>query len=152
MRGLRTRSAGGSARSARQPNERRAAAAAVLLLLGQAPTHGYELWALLETVMPAAEPPPNPGTLYRLLHRLEAEGAVTSDWEQSSGGPRRRVYAITERGRAQLDDCAGWIERDATAARRFLRTYRATQSRSGTRTTVAGSGPASPQPTIEQRA
>jgi DNA-binding PadR family transcriptional regulator len=102
-------------------------APAVLLLLSQAPAHGYELWARIESVMPTAEPPANPGSLYRLLRSLEADGAVRSDWERSTGGPNRRVYAITPQGRAQLDEWAHWIGRDASATRRFLRLYRSTQ-------------------------
>jgi DNA-binding PadR family transcriptional regulator len=111
----------------RRSSERGWLKPAVLLLLCHGPAHGYELWTRLETVMPTADPPANPGSLYRLLRSLEAAGAVSSEWRQSTAGPKRRVYAITSKGRDELDDWAHLIERDATAARRFLRLYRSTQ-------------------------
>lgn len=42
------------------------------------------------------------GTLYPLLDRLEADGLVTSRWEQAEpsklGRPRRRLYRLTGHG------------------------------------------------------
>lgn len=41
------------------------------------------------------------GTVYPLLERLEREGFVLSHWDsQEARGPRRRLYALTEDGRA----------------------------------------------------
>lgn len=45
-----------------------------------------------------------PGTLYPLLHRMEAAGLLTSRGE-TVDGRRRRLYAITHRGREVLADC-----------------------------------------------
>ncbi|MDR2453415.1 MAG: helix-turn-helix transcriptional regulator [Bifidobacteriaceae bacterium] len=40
--------------------------------------------------------------LYPLLHRLEANGYVEASWGVAGNGRRRKVYAITPAGRAQL--------------------------------------------------
>ena len=45
-----------------------------------------------------------PGTLYPLLHRMEATGLLVSRGE-TVDGRRRRLYAITDRGREVLADC-----------------------------------------------
>jgi DNA-binding PadR family transcriptional regulator len=43
------------------------------------------------------------GMLYPLLHRLERQGLIASRWgEAPEGGRRRKYYAITELGRAEL--------------------------------------------------
>jgi PadR family transcriptional regulator, regulatory protein PadR len=39
------------------------------------------------------------GTVYPVLHRLEAEGLLSSAWS-TAAGRRRRVYRLTRRGRA----------------------------------------------------
>lgn len=45
-----------------------------------------------------------PGTLYPLLHRMEAAGLLVSRGETVEGR-RRRLYAITDPGREVLADC-----------------------------------------------
>lgn len=100
---------------------------AVLVLLSQAPAHGYELLARLGEVYPRSGPLPDPGAFYRLLRGLENDGAVISSWETPEAGPARRVYAITEDGREQLDGWAVSIERDIKAMRDFLGAYRKTR-------------------------
>jgi PadR family transcriptional regulator PadR len=42
------------------------------------------------------------GTLYPLLARLEAEGLVASCWQAGDGGPGRKVFSVTTRGRREL--------------------------------------------------
>jgi DNA-binding PadR family transcriptional regulator len=41
------------------------------------------------------------GTVYPVLHRLEAEGLLASSWSEAAGR-RRRVYRLTRRGRSAL--------------------------------------------------
>jgi PadR family transcriptional regulator PadR len=43
------------------------------------------------------------GTIYPLLARLRQEGLVQTTWHESSQGPPRRYYRLTEDGRAALD-------------------------------------------------
>lgn len=47
------------------------------------------------------------GTIYPALRRLEKAGLLESSWEdedeaRADGRPRRRMYALTKRGRASL--------------------------------------------------
>ena len=48
-------------------------------------------------------------TLYRTLRQLEKDGLLQSEWEPGPTGPARRVYALTELGRAWLDQWAGTL-------------------------------------------
>ena len=51
------------------------------------------------------------GTLYPLLIRQKNQGLLTYRWEESTQGPPRKYYCITERGRAQLAEMdAAWQE------------------------------------------
>lgn len=43
-------------------------------------------------------------SLYSALHKLEAEGYITSYWENSEIGGKRRYSALTEKGRQYLED------------------------------------------------
>ena len=46
------------------------------------------------------------GSLYPALYRLEAAGAIKAVWESEPHGrrgARRRIYALTAKGRRQLD-------------------------------------------------
>ncbi|MFN0054798.1 MAG: PadR family transcriptional regulator [Planctomycetales bacterium] len=45
------------------------------------------------------------GTLYPLLHRLEADKLIKSSWDESTGR-RRKWYALTEAGRKRLSQQA----------------------------------------------
>ncbi len=42
------------------------------------------------------------GMLYPVLHRLEKEKLITSQWMQSEEGRHRKYYAITELGKQSL--------------------------------------------------
>ena len=42
------------------------------------------------------------GTVYPILARLAREGLVVSDWVESSQGPPRKYYSITDQGREVL--------------------------------------------------
>ncbi|MCJ1678098.1 helix-turn-helix transcriptional regulator [Streptomyces sp. APSN-46.1] len=73
----------------------------LLKLLDEAPRHGYEVIRLLEERFQGLYAP-SAGTVYPRLAKLEAEGLVTHATE---GG--RKVYSITEAGRAELADRGG---------------------------------------------
>jgi PadR family transcriptional regulator len=74
--------------------------ALVLATLQTGPLHGYavieELRQRSEGAFDLAE-----GTIYPVLHRLEAEGLLASAWS-TAAGRRRRVYRLTRRGRSSL--------------------------------------------------
>jgi transcriptional regulator len=42
------------------------------------------------------------GSLYPALHRLEAQGWISSEWEISDKGKRAKYYRLTRSGRKQL--------------------------------------------------
>ncbi len=51
------------------------------------------------------------GTLYPLLMRLKNEGLLTYRWEESTQGPPRKYYELTENGRKTLGELEGsWSE------------------------------------------
>lgn len=97
---------------------------AVLLLLSSGPAHGYDLLTRLPTVFPRAVEPPDPGTFYRLLRSIEADGAVTSTWQATGAGPARRIYALTDAGHEQLDWWSWQIDREIEALANFQTSYR----------------------------
>ncbi|WP_320780261.1 PadR family transcriptional regulator [Streptomyces sp. CRN 30] len=73
----------------------------LLKLLDEAPRHGYEVIRLLEERFQGLYAP-SAGTVYPRLAKLETEGLVTHTTE---GG--RKVYAITDAGRAELAERRG---------------------------------------------
>lgn len=44
------------------------------------------------------------GTIYPLLTRLKNAGLLHYRWEESSSGPPRKYYGLTEKGRSFLDE------------------------------------------------
>lgn len=43
------------------------------------------------------------GMLYPVLHRLEKDGFIRSQWKMSKGGRLRKYYMLTDRGREELE-------------------------------------------------
>lgn len=73
---------------------------ALLAFLLEEDLHGY---GLLEKMEPLGLGSINPSVIYRILRDYEEIGLVRSDWDsESAQGPPRRVYAITEEGKAAL--------------------------------------------------
>jgi poly-beta-hydroxybutyrate-responsive repressor len=94
---------------------------AVLLLLRDRPAHGYELLDQLAELLPGERV--DMGNLYRVLRALEEDGLVSSEWDESSPGPAKRVYRLTPAGGAVL---ANWVAALDAARRRidvFLTRY-----------------------------
>ena len=51
------------------------------------------------------------GTLYPLLTRLKNEGILSYRWEESTSGPPRKYYELTEKGKAFLKELSStWDE------------------------------------------
>jgi DNA-binding PadR family transcriptional regulator len=73
----------------------------VLATLAAGPAHGYAVIDELKRRSGGAFDLPE-GTVYPVLHRLEAEGLLSSEWSDGAGR-RRRVYRLTRRGRASLE-------------------------------------------------
>jgi PadR family transcriptional regulator PadR len=74
----------------------------VLGLLADQPRYGFDLVRSLGALdgMVTGE-----GTLYPLLSRLQKDGRVASSWQDSdTGGPPRKYYRVTAKGRRALND------------------------------------------------
>lgn len=76
----------------------------LLKLLSEGPRHGYELIRLLENRFHGLYAP-SAGTIYPRLQRMEADGLIG---HTAAGG--RKVYDITDAGRAELVQRAAEIE------------------------------------------
>ena len=74
----------------------------LLLLLYDDVGYGYGLVEEL-SFFGFSEEELNVGTLYRTLRNMEKEKLVESFWEEGGQGPKRRVYRISEVGKAELD-------------------------------------------------
>ncbi len=92
----------------------------ILLSLREWNSYGYEL---MERASKFGFEAMNPGTLYRTLRQMEKEGIVESTWETSRGGPARRMYSITDAGRAYLDFWAQSLEQYQRTMDNFFRLY-----------------------------
>lgn len=70
----------------------------VLLALAEGPLHGY---AIMQRVEEESGVQMGPGTVYGSIQRLEVQGLVRERDDEGEG--RRRVYEITESGKAALE-------------------------------------------------
>jgi DNA-binding PadR family transcriptional regulator len=85
---------------------------AILKLLADIdePLHGYEMIQRLEArsrgIFTFKE-----GLVYPTLHRLQRAGLLESHWLDQPGKRRRKLYTITDKGRARLrDELEQWQE------------------------------------------
>ena len=72
----------------------------LLATIAEGPLHGYAVMEALRTRSDEAFDLPE-GTVYPALHRLERAGHLSSTWT-TANGRRRRVYALTDKGRKAL--------------------------------------------------
>ena len=79
----------------------------VLLLLRKEPSYANDIINRLKSVeMIVVE-----GTLYPLLTRLKKDGMLSYEWRESTQGPPRKYYALTEQGEQALAELDGaWNE------------------------------------------
>lgn len=83
----------------------------LLAELERAAAHGYALARNLET---RGFNPVKGAALYPALGKLEAEGLVTTSWEEGQGGPGRKVYEISASGRQKLAEYRDALQKLAT--------------------------------------
>ncbi len=79
----------------------------ILALLAEKPAHGYELKQIFDNRFGAIWPPINVGQIYNTLSALERDDLVQSKEVPQRGSPSRRVYELTKKGRAMLQE---WLE------------------------------------------
>lgn len=96
--------------------------AELLLLLGQRPSHGYELIQRLnDTDFKNGEA--DAATVYRNLRRLDKDGLIKSHWEVGESGPGRRQYELTPLGEESLKLWSQYLAQQKTKLENFLRAY-----------------------------
>ncbi|QIK57076.1 PadR family transcriptional regulator [Erysipelothrix sp. HDW6A] len=71
----------------------------VLALLSRRERYGYEIVSLISETIQISE-----GTMYPLLKRLKDEGLVSTRLVESTQGPSRKYYALTDLGREYTSD------------------------------------------------
>lgn len=75
----------------------------ILKLINKKPMYGYEMIKEMEEksngVFKLKE-----GTLYPILHTLEAKGLVEAYWDESAGNRPRKYYRIMDEGRLSLKE------------------------------------------------
>ncbi|MFJ3145895.1 PadR family transcriptional regulator [Streptomyces halstedii] len=76
----------------------------VLALMRDGPRYGVELLRELEETGALAT---SQGTVYPLLSRLRRDELVVTSWRESTSGPPRRYYELTEAGHAALAEFTG---------------------------------------------
>lgn len=74
---------------------------AILGLLDQRPLHGYDLKSAYEADL-APQSSLNYGQVYSTLDRMTRDGLVSHDVVAQPVRPDKKVYVLTERGRAEL--------------------------------------------------
>jgi PadR family transcriptional regulator PadR len=92
---------------------------AVLALLRDRPMYGYEMVkqvnARTDGKLQWRE-----GTLYPALHKLESDGMVSSRWRDGTAGKPRKYYAITRKGRQELERRAAEWQEFSSSLNRLL--------------------------------
>ena len=73
----------------------------VLSLLAEGDSYGYEIVQRVH-LLTAGEVQYTTGTLYPVLHDLEASGLLESYWREGENAPRRKYYRLTPRGQQAL--------------------------------------------------
>jgi transcriptional regulator len=74
----------------------------VLAQLEDDARHGYDIAQRIEQRSNGAVTF-NVASLYPILYRLEAQGAISGRWVERAGQRRRRFYRLTPAGRKKLD-------------------------------------------------
>jgi DNA-binding PadR family transcriptional regulator len=74
----------------------------ILALLAKGPAHGYELKQAFDDLFNAVYPPLNVGQIYTTLSRLERDVLVQDHHVAQENRPDKRVYELTDAGRAAL--------------------------------------------------
>ena len=84
---------------------------AILIVLAREDLHGYMLVQRLAEMPMFRGQKPDATGVYRFLRQMEERALVTSTWDTSEAGPAKRLYRLTEAGRACL---LRWVNTLAT--------------------------------------
>jgi len=74
----------------------------ILSLLAEGESYGYDLTRKVRELS-EGELEWTDGMLYPVLHRLERQGAIVSEWKHSETGRERKYYRLSATGRKVLE-------------------------------------------------
>lgn len=81
----------------------------LLKIIDLGPVHGYGIAKRLEQVSSDTLRVPQ-GSLYPALHRLENRGLISAEWKAAESGREAKFYALTRKGKLQLQkETDGWL-------------------------------------------
>jgi PadR family transcriptional regulator PadR len=93
----------------------------ILKIVALGPIHGYAISQRIQQISKDFFQVPQ-GSLYPALHRLEDRGWLAADWHESETGRDAKFYALTRKGRKQLETELVHWERLSDAVALILRT------------------------------
>jgi DNA-binding PadR family transcriptional regulator len=80
----------------------------ILTILSNGENYGYQIIQSIKRIS-GGKLEWSDGMLYPVLHRLEKDGFIRSQWKISEEGRRRKYYSITDLGKKELEaDMAQW--------------------------------------------
>ena len=74
----------------------------ILKVVALGPSHGYAIAQRLQQISKDFFQV-HQGSLYPALHRLEDRGWLQAEWKESETGREAKFYALTTKGRRQMD-------------------------------------------------
>ena len=81
----------------------------ILTILSEGKNYGYNIIQQVKKIS-NGQLQWSDGMLYPVLHRLEKDGFITSEWIITSSDRRRKYYSITETGKEELhSEREDWI-------------------------------------------
>lgn len=93
----------------------------ILKVVALGPIHGYAISQRIQQISKDFFQVQQ-GSLYPALHRLEDRGWLRADWRESETGRDAKFYALTRKGRRQLETERVYWERLSEAVALILRT------------------------------
>ena len=88
----------------------------ILKVVALGPIHGYAISQRIQQISRELFQVQQ-GSLYPALHRLEDRGWLRADWGQTETGREAKFYALTQKGRKQLEaEVRNWEQVSAAVA------------------------------------
>ncbi|TNG91981.1 PadR family transcriptional regulator [Pasteurellaceae bacterium USgator11] len=87
----------------------------ILALLKQQDSYAYDMVQTLGKYLPISE-----GTIYPLMRRLQNQQWVDTYLQESSGGPARKFYSLTDLGKTELQSMQSQWQDFANSVNHFL--------------------------------
>lgn len=82
----------------------------MLSILSDGDMYGYEIIRRIQNISDG-KVRWTTGTLYPLLHRMEASSLVKSTWRDGADAPKRKYYRLTRKGRRALErEKSQWVD------------------------------------------